>query len=618
MAYIGSPVQQVLSRPTSQSFNGDGSTTVFTLNRSVNVSEELEVFVSNVQQEPGVGKSYTANGTSLTFDEAPPSGTGNIYVIYRGLSEVTRVLEHHPNNPLAATTGTFSDDVFLYRADGLNFSKIVNPEGAANVSPLEFHVGGGMAIHIDNSTNVGIGTTDPGAKLEVDRGSASFAAIFGAPQGSGKAVLFKDNHASPNRYNYLIGSQYNINNGFEITPSTAVGGTTFSNPAIAILETGRIGIGTNSPGRQLEITDGNSGKIRVSGPDGGMIECWNGVHGVYFGSGELVTGTGNSQDSVIFVEGGGSQRYYTSGYERMRIDSSGNVGIGNASPSSYYSNSNQLVVGSGAARQGITIASSTSTIGQLAFADGTSGDARYEGWVIYDHNTDHMSLGTSAEERLRITSGGKVGIGTTTNTTHSLFIHNSDYQQLGLSGNTPTIWLKETDGNANENYQIRLGNGALQFQTQNDAQTGAVSKVIFDSSGRVTMPSQPSFAVTRNQGSVTNAVYVYSSAYHNTGNHYNSSNGRFTAPVTGSYFIATNHMSDNTGTQNNVQYAIRVNGSTHQLVYSSNAINVHMRWSWAGVIYLNQGDYIDIFVSSGLNLYGNSNLYTQFSGYLLG
>ena len=40
MAYIGSPVQQVLSRPpTSQSFYGDGSTTVFTLNRSVNVSE---------------------------------------------------------------------------------------------------------------------------------------------------------------------------------------------------------------------------------------------------------------------------------------------------------------------------------------------------------------------------------------------------------------------------------------------------------------------------------------------------------------------------------------------------------------------------------------------------
>ena len=57
----------------------------------------VEVFVENVQQEPGSGKSYTASGTTLTFDEAPPSGTGNIYVIYRGLAEVTTRLEHDAN-----------------------------------------------------------------------------------------------------------------------------------------------------------------------------------------------------------------------------------------------------------------------------------------------------------------------------------------------------------------------------------------------------------------------------------------------------------------------------------------------------------------------------------------
>ena len=97
----------------------------------------------------------------------------------------------------------------------------------------------------------------------------------------------------------------------------------------------------------------------------------------------------------------------------ITIDSSENVGISNTTPGSYYSNSNQLVVGSGSARQGITIASSTSTIGQLAFADGTSGDARYEGWVLYDHNTNHMSLGTSADERMRIDSSGHILFGRT-------------------------------------------------------------------------------------------------------------------------------------------------------------------------------------------------------------
>ena len=87
MSYLGGAPAKSLASPTSQYFNGDGSTTVFTLNRAVNVSEDLEVFVNNVQQEPGVGKSYTANGTSLTFDAAPSSGTNNVYVVYRGSSE---------------------------------------------------------------------------------------------------------------------------------------------------------------------------------------------------------------------------------------------------------------------------------------------------------------------------------------------------------------------------------------------------------------------------------------------------------------------------------------------------------------------------------------------------
>ena len=111
MAYLGAQPNKTLTKTTSQSFNGTGSATVFTLNRAVNTGEELEVFVENVQQEPGSGKSYTASGTTLTFDAAPPSGTGNIYVIYRGQAEVTTRLEHDANQALSATTGTFSGAV---------------------------------------------------------------------------------------------------------------------------------------------------------------------------------------------------------------------------------------------------------------------------------------------------------------------------------------------------------------------------------------------------------------------------------------------------------------------------------------------------------------------------
>ena len=106
MAYLGAQPNKTLTKTTSQSFNGTGSATTFTLNRAVNTEEELEVFVENVQQEPGSGKSYTATGTTLTFDEAPPSGTGNVYVIYRGLAEVTTRLEHDANQALSASSVT--------------------------------------------------------------------------------------------------------------------------------------------------------------------------------------------------------------------------------------------------------------------------------------------------------------------------------------------------------------------------------------------------------------------------------------------------------------------------------------------------------------------------------
>lgn len=140
MAYIGDKPSQTLASPTSQYFNGDGSTVAFTLNRAVNVAEDLEVFVNNVQQEPGVGKSYTATGTTLTFDAAPSAGTANVYVVYRGLAEVTTRLEHDPNAALAATTGTFSGDLTV-DTNTLYVDSTNNRVGVGTTSGYEaFHV----------------------------------------------------------------------------------------------------------------------------------------------------------------------------------------------------------------------------------------------------------------------------------------------------------------------------------------------------------------------------------------------------------------------------------------------------------------------------------------------
>ena len=64
-------------------FNGDGSTTAFTLTEvpASNTAENFMVFVDNVYQRNGASYAYTVAGSTLTFTSAPASGTNNIQVI---------------------------------------------------------------------------------------------------------------------------------------------------------------------------------------------------------------------------------------------------------------------------------------------------------------------------------------------------------------------------------------------------------------------------------------------------------------------------------------------------------------------------------------------------------
>jgi len=99
--------------------------------------------------------------------------------------------------------------------------------------------------------------------------------------------------------------------------------------------------------------------------------------------------------------------------ERMRIDSSGNVGIGVTNPSSYWANANNLVVGGLGAVSGITIATDGNLTGSLIFADSTAAADNTRGGLQYNHSNDSMLFRVDNDTKMTILSGGNVGIGTT-------------------------------------------------------------------------------------------------------------------------------------------------------------------------------------------------------------
>ena len=84
MPYIGGqPTANFVDIPVVEQFNGNNSTTAFTLSRTVGADEDILVSVDGVIQDTN---KYSVSGTTLSFSTAPSTGTGNIFVNFLGLS----------------------------------------------------------------------------------------------------------------------------------------------------------------------------------------------------------------------------------------------------------------------------------------------------------------------------------------------------------------------------------------------------------------------------------------------------------------------------------------------------------------------------------------------------
>ena len=108
MPYLGNIPATQFAELKYQDFTG-GTGTSFTLNDPVGSAQELEVFVNNVRQEPGV--AYTVSGTALTMTGSIVA-TDDFYVVFQGKSTGTAT---HPatENGDRCRCNTFTGDATM-------------------------------------------------------------------------------------------------------------------------------------------------------------------------------------------------------------------------------------------------------------------------------------------------------------------------------------------------------------------------------------------------------------------------------------------------------------------------------------------------------------------------
>ena len=279
-------------------------------------------------------------------------------------------------------------------------ASLIESTGATS---LRLKTNGSEAMRIDSSGRLGVGTSSPSNKLDVlstTAGTTVNARVGSvAATGANNANLIINNGGTGDatlRFDY----ESNTNRasiGTSASTQALIFKTAGDNERLRIDSSGNVGIGgaaTNTASTTtLQVTDGTTARM--------LLEST--------GAGGRKYGWYASTDGQFAVYD------YTASSERMRIDSSGRVGIKTSSMGSLYSGGDDLVVGDGGgSNQGITIFTGTGNQGIITFADGFTGAAQqYAGYLLYDHTDDRMTFATSGQERMRINSSGNLGVGTT-------------------------------------------------------------------------------------------------------------------------------------------------------------------------------------------------------------
>ncbi|MEK9820302.1 MAG: hypothetical protein VW443_12035, partial [Pseudomonadales bacterium] len=307
---------------------------------------------------------------------------------------------------------------------------------------------------IDGTNNrVGIGTTSPSGKLDVEDTTGSLS--------STKDITAEFMRADGTYYPRLQIRHSTSGTNIFHTYSTGANLLTFGNgssaqEAMAIDGSGNVGIGTTSPGAKFTVLkDGTQASSVSTTYQIQTVSASNGGIAIQAGDssyGYLVFGDNADYDAgrIAYENANHNLSFFTNNAEKMRIDSSGQVGIGTSTPNSYNSAGRNLVVAD-SGDSGISIVAGTTSDSSIMFADGTGGTAGYRGRVAYDHNGDYLRFDTAASEAMRIDSSGNVGIGVTGGT-YKLEVGAS--QKIGHYGTATNYGYFEPYNGSNGNMTL--------------------------------------------------------------------------------------------------------------------------------------------------------------------